>query len=98
TVQQGAVAIDLHARKALPGVLRALAVARIERPGDHLDVAALFEAGWPGEKALPHAASARVYMAVRALRGLGLQGAICTSPAGYCIDPAVDVQWLTARI
>lgn len=92
--QHGTTAIDLRARKALPGVLRALAGARIERPGDHLDVAAVFEAGWPGEKALAHAASARVYMAVRALRALGLRGAISTSPAGYRIDPSLEVRWL----
>jgi tetratricopeptide (TPR) repeat protein len=92
--RRGASVIDLRARKALPGVLRALAAARVERPGDHLDVAAIFEAGWPSEKALHHAAAARVYMAIRALRTLGLRDAISTSPRGYRIDPSIELSWL----
>lgn len=95
--ERGASKIDLRARKALPHVLRALAAARIDRPGEHLDVTAIFEAGWPDERAQHHAASARVYMAIRALRGLGLQDVIGTSPAGYRIEPSIEVEWLSRR-
>ena len=84
--------IDLRSRRALPRVLLALARARVESAGAHLSVRDLFAAGWPGEKALEHAAAARVYMAVRALRTLGLSDAITTSPAGYRMDPDLPVR------
>jgi hypothetical protein len=79
--------VDLSRRKALPGVLAALTAAWLDTPGSYIDVQALFAAGWPGERALHHAAAARVYMAVRALRVLGLGAALESGHAGYRIDP-----------
>lgn len=92
--QLGQRALDLGKRKALPGVLRALVTAAIDHPGQHLDLPALFAAGWPGERALHHAAAARVYMAVRALRGLGLGAVLTSGPAGYRLDPTVQARWI----
>lgn len=75
-------------------MLRALVAARLAQPGARLDVAALFSAGWPGEKALAHAAAARVYMAIRSLRALGLGPILTTSDGGYRIEPDVEVRVL----
>jgi hypothetical protein len=91
TARFGTCEIDLRARRALPHVLAALVTARLERPGARLDVPAVFLAGWPGEKAAVHAAAARVYMAIRALRAAGLGPAITTTAAGYRIEPEVRV-------
>ena len=88
----GSCVLDLRSRRALPRVLLALARARVESEGAYLSVRDVFTAGWPGEKALEHAAAARVYMAVRALRSLGLRGAIATTPAGYRIEPEITVR------
>jgi hypothetical protein len=83
--------IDLSRRKALPGVLLALVAARLSGGGRFVTVADLFAAGWPQEKALTHAAAARVYMAVRALRAAGLREAIRSGPGGYRLDDALEV-------
>jgi hypothetical protein len=84
--------IDLRSRKALPNVVRALLGARLEQPGARLSVSALFEAGWPGERAMPHAAAARVYMAVRLLRALGLRDMLGSHVEGYRIEPEVEIR------
>jgi hypothetical protein len=83
--------IDLSRRKALPGVLSALVAARLAGGERFVSVTDLFAAGWPDEKALTHAAAARVYMAVRALRGAGLRDAIRSGPGGYCLDDRIEV-------
>lgn len=90
--------VDLARRRALPRVLVYLARLRIDQPGHHATVEDVFAGGWPGERALPHAAAARVYMAIRALRNLGLKNAIATGPAGYRIDPAIAVSWVEVDI
>jgi tetratricopeptide (TPR) repeat protein len=85
--------VDLRTRKALPLVLVALVQRRLEEPGAALPVDELFRLAWPNEKALPHSAAARVYMAVRALRALGLRDALVTNTRGYFIDANVEVRW-----
>ncbi|MDC3989051.1 ATP-binding protein [Polyangium jinanense] len=83
--------IPLERRKALRGVLRALLRQREERPGEAATVAALVEAGWPGERILASAGTERVYAAVATLRRLGLQGVIQQKAGGYLLSPEIPV-------
>lgn len=82
--------IDLSRRGPLRRIFVALAKARIEG-GRPLTVADVLAAGWPGEKMRHESGAARVYMAVRRLRALGLEPLLRTSDEGYAIDPDVTV-------
>ncbi len=64
---------------------------RLEAPGQVTAVDALFEAGWPGERAMPDAAAARVYVAVHTLRKQGLAPYLLRHEGGYLLDPALAV-------
>jgi hypothetical protein len=86
--------VDLRGRKALPRALAALVARRLEQPGAALSVDELFAIAWQNEKAQPHSAAARVYMAVRALRAFGLGDAIVTNSEGYLLDADLDVRWV----
>lgn len=70
-------------------ILRALAVARTQRPGVATSTLEMIEAGWPGEKMQHGAATMRVYTTIRRLRGLGLADALVTREDGYLIDREV---------
>lgn len=85
--------VDLRGRKALPRLLAALVARRLETPGAALAVDDLFAIAWQNEKAQPHSAAARVYMAVRALRAFGLGDALVTNAEGYLLDANLDVRW-----
>jgi hypothetical protein len=82
---------DLARRHAIRRVLVALAGARRERPGEALDVDALFAAGWPGEQAVHDAARERVYHAVGTLRRLGLGDVLQRVEGGWRLDPTVPL-------
>jgi hypothetical protein len=84
--------ITLPPNRANRAILAALARARVDRPGQGLDVAELAEVGWPGERLARHAASVRVRAALSALRKLGLGDAIVRAEPGWCVDPAVPVR------
>jgi predicted ATPase len=84
--------VDLTRRGALRRILAALAEARLARPGTGLPVREIVRLGWPGEKMSPESATARVYMAVRTLRSLGLEGVLLTRDDGYLLDPAARVE------
>jgi hypothetical protein len=62
---------------------------RVQAPGRALPIAALFESGWPGERASPEAAHNRVYVGVSRLRKLGFQGLLLSRDDGFLLDPAV---------
>ena len=66
-----------------------LVQAQLRRRG--LSLGALQEAGWPGEKILPEAASNRIYVAFNQLRKLGLKAFLQKSAEGYFLDPALPV-------
>jgi hypothetical protein len=83
-------ALDFGRRGPLRRVLVALARARLE--GAALSPGQVLEAGWPGERMLPESGAARVYMAVRRLRELGLEGTLLTSDAGYFLAPHCRVE------
>ena len=90
----GDARVDLARRGPLRRVLRALVEARLANDGRALSTADVLAAGWPGEKMLPESGAARVYMAVRRLRALGLEALLTTSDDGYALDPRADVAWL----
>jgi hypothetical protein len=83
--------IDISNRRAPSSLLYALAAARKARPGASMTVEELFEAGWPGERALPAAAASRVYVAISTLRKLGLKDLLIRDDAGYRLDASVPL-------
>jgi hypothetical protein len=60
-------------------------------PGTPLDVAALVQAGWPGERVLHDAGTSRVYTAIAQLRREGLRDILLRRDDGYLLDPTVAV-------
>jgi tetratricopeptide (TPR) repeat protein len=90
--EAGGERVSLLKRKAPRLVLARLMEERRERPGTTLSVDDLFEAGWPGEQALPDAAASRVYVAVSTLRKLGLRDVLTREDEGYLLDPRRPVR------
>lgn len=88
----GAAPVDLRRRRAQRLLLKALVDHRLAAPGVGLSVEQLFEAGWPGDRALPSAASARVYVAIRTLRSFGLNDLLLRQDDGYLLDPRTPVR------
>jgi hypothetical protein len=84
--------VSLRRRDNLALVLRALARARDARPGQPLSVEELFRAGWPEDRAFTKSAAGRVYVALTALRNLGLRALIVREESGYCLDPETRLQ------
>lgn len=80
--------VDLTRRKALRGILAALAD---RHGGGELTLDELLDAGWPGEKMTVESGNRRVYVTVNRLRELGLGDALCTVGDGYMLDPRVVV-------
>ncbi|MEZ4238740.1 MAG: hypothetical protein R3F59_21830 [Myxococcota bacterium] len=84
--QLGGERVDLAPTPLLGRLLAALIAARAP-----LSVEALLAAGWPSERVLPAAGRARVYVAVRRLRVLGLEDVLLRRDGGYLLDPTVEV-------
>lgn len=86
------------ARHGAPCLLLA-ALARQHRaaPGTPISVEDLFAAGWPGQRAHPRSASARVYTAVSTLRRLGLRSVLVRHHDGYLLDRRVQVSVVDAE-
>ncbi len=74
-------------------ILLRLAQERLKPDGQPLDVTALLEAGWPGQKVSRSAGLNRVYVAIATLRKMGLRGALQRDDQGYRIDPAIPVRF-----
>ncbi|APR86421.1 Signal transduction response regulator [Minicystis rosea] len=83
--------IALDRRKAIRGVLGALAQQRRDRPGEAASLSMLVEAGWPGERIVAGAGAERVYAAVATLRRLGLRGVILQKGEGYLLSPEIPL-------
>jgi DNA-binding SARP family transcriptional activator len=47
----------------------------------------LLEAGWPGERMRPDAATKRLHTAIWTLRSVGLEPFLLTEGEGYLLDP-----------
>jgi predicted ATPase len=83
--------VSLGTRRALRAILRRLAEEREARPGEPLELPALLDAGWPGERVLHEAGASRVYAAVAHLRRDGLRDVLIRRDDGYLLDPAVGL-------
>ncbi|MDB5217927.1 MAG: serine/threonine-protein kinase transcriptional regulatory protein, partial [Myxococcaceae bacterium] len=94
TLELGDRRIDLSRRGPLRRLLIALVDRRLRDPGSALTVGDMLAAGWPGEKMRSESGAARVYMAIRRLRVLGLEPVLHTSDEGYALDSDVTVSWL----
>jgi predicted ATPase len=79
--------VDLSSRPPLRRIVAALADARERSPGKALPIAALFAAGWPGERIQRAAMHNRVRVALTTLRKLGLASALARAAEGYLLDP-----------
>ena len=83
----------LGSRRPLRRLLAALADARRDHPGAALSTEQLLRAGWPGENPTADAGSNRVYVAIAALRKLGLGDALQRWESGYRLDPAARIEF-----
>lgn len=82
--------VELEQHPELVALLTALATESITTK-KHLDWRALFERAWPGEPPQPRAGASRVFVAISALRKLGLDRALVRHVDGYSLDAAVQV-------
>jgi tetratricopeptide (TPR) repeat protein len=87
---RGEQLIDLRRRAPLRRIVHALVSAH--PAGQALGVQDLLEAAWPGERMRAESGNARVYMAIRRLRTLGLADLIITCEGGYALRSDLDIQ------
>jgi hypothetical protein len=87
----GGPVVTLETRLALRKLLLALAVARMKDGRGALSSTEAFNAGWPGERAHPNAASVRVYTAIHTLRSLGLRALLVRRNGGYTLEAKVTI-------
>ncbi|MCZ7679248.1 MAG: hypothetical protein M5U28_11030 [Sandaracinaceae bacterium] len=97
-VERSGARTEVPGRGPLRRLVVALCAARVERPGAGLDVAELFAAGWPGERASACSARNRVHVAVSTLRKLSLAGDPESHSGKYRISPAVSVELTQSEI
>lgn len=90
----GAERVDLGRKRTLRPLLKTLIESRRAHPGLALDVDGIFTAVWPGEFCLPDARKNRVYVAVAALRKMGLDRALITRGDGYLLPADLDMEVL----
>jgi predicted ATPase len=83
--------VSLVRHRVLARLLLALAEHRLRSPGAALSTFDLLAAGWPGQTIAPLAGANRVYVALTALRRLGLRTAIVRANDGYMLDRDVRV-------
>ena len=79
--------VALRGRRAVKGILRALAAAAPEI----LSVDDLFRAVWPGQVATHESARNRVYVSVSALRRLVGDTVVQSADSGYRLAPGVEI-------
>lgn len=88
---RSAAAVDLSRRGAMRRILAGLADHRLAAPGEALDRAALFSAGWPGQTISEESAAHRVRVALSSLRKLGLEGVVVRYAEGWLLDPELPL-------
>jgi len=86
----GGERVDISQRPNLRRLLVSLVVHRIGARGEPLSLAAIFRAGWPGERANDDSVANRARVALARLRKLGLEDVLLTK-GGYYLDPEVNV-------
>ena len=79
--------VGLERRKSLALLLDRLASS----PGTSFDATALFDAAWPGERALASAAAHRVRVGIATLRKLGLRDLVVTTTTGYALSTQCEL-------
>jgi predicted ATPase len=84
--------VSLARKASLARLLVALTRHRLDARGVALGTFALLAAGWPGEDVGALAGANRVYVALAALRKLGLAPLLLRSGDGYLLDPRADVK------
>lgn len=80
----GVERVDLRTRTRLCRVLACLAKSK---RGDWIELSALYEAGWPGERCLPGSDTNRVHVTLSRLRSLGLGDLIDSDEGRFRFDP-----------
>jgi hypothetical protein len=90
TIEISGKKIDLGRRTSIRRIL--LALAHAQREGRALSTDDLIAAGWPGERMRRESGTARVYMAIRRLRALGLEDVLHTRDEGYFLDSKIDLR------
>jgi tetratricopeptide (TPR) repeat protein len=83
--------VALPERSPLRRILEALATRRIEG-GEVLTIDDVIRVGWPSEKIGAEAALNRAYVALAALRKMGLRGILLNAGGGYVLSRAVAVR------
>jgi len=91
-----AARVDLSRRRVLRRLLLALAQRRVAEPGALLASVDLVAAGWPGERMLEKSAQDRLWVAIRSLRRLGLDGILITGREGYLLDADLPLELVSA--
>jgi tetratricopeptide (TPR) repeat protein len=88
--------VSLARKKSKRRIVEALVGLRLDAPGETLTAHELFEVGWPGERPDVRTGLMRVYVAINALRKLGLAEVLETFEEGYRISPTVPVERVAA--
>ena len=68
-------------------MLRALVDARVERPGQGVEVEEIVRLAWAGQRPVGDSGPHRVHVAMSTLRRLGLGDALARDERGYLLDP-----------
>lgn len=89
---RGGPLVDLSRRTPLRLILQALVEGHRAGRGSPLSIEELFQAGWPGEKALPKAQKNRVRVAVSTLRSLGLRDVLVSEGHRYRLHPELMLE------
>ncbi len=89
--------VSIERRAAMKRIFKALLTQHTDSSGGSgLSLEALFEAGWPGEKALPESREARVYNTISRLRKLGLTDVVVHNGDGYTCRADLSFEWCDA--
>ncbi|NUP06830.1 MAG: AAA family ATPase [Polyangiaceae bacterium] len=86
----GAV-VDLSTKGHQRRLVESLIERRLSAPGQPSSVADLLSAGWPGERVLALTGANRVYVAMSALRRMGLRAHLVRRDDGYLLAPTLPV-------
>lgn len=84
--------VSLARRASLRRIVLALVQAHEADPSATLDVSALFDAGWPGQRISAESSAHRVHVAIGTLRKLGLGALLVTQSEGYALERNLRVE------
>jgi len=87
----GGASVPLNERSLLRKLLWALCEHSVRRPTERVPVGVLIAAAWGDQRLGPKVAANRLYVAVSALRKLGLREVLKGDRAGYVLDARVEV-------